>query len=638
MAKIRLTKIIMTLCFLNFLSNFSGFAQVDREFTMLHRNGKIYRQSKQVTGICGVVFRESTFDREGNLIRQEDWQNKKRCGITKIFNKSVLLKEIEFKDELMESYKAFQSNVIYHQISKDRNTLIFKGKPLVINWKRFYKPVGKNQVMAYNKKQLIDDLRRIILPEQILATLAEISKDYESKKSSETDSYLDCGSGSAAVKEGNISLTSTDPSQKKARDDKMKEFQNACGTMLNNSLSSIFKGLTGLSARNARIQNAQNALDKMIANCGKVGGTSSGGLISNITNGGLPRPVPYFPKPGQAIVGGEPVTLIDEKPPVMSVPPTEEGDAVDDTTEDDVHVWTTFPLPTAESLSKVAGYVAVGILTAAAIIAGAAAGTAAAGAAATAAVIVVIGASGTDGSGSGGTPDASIPSEPYGGCQGLQVFKDYCDASNWQDLKCLEFARLVSGCKGDIREMTVTPDGDITSLGCPASTDPEFVASQRCKNTGMVARPEPGGSVCRTNGPIDGTISLAPDPNVINPTRGDFGQVFKGTSYQVISTEAEINTVLKSTTQTIMLIFMDPDCSSCKQFSATLKSSDTQNAFKNNKILPVVVDAGLSMNLLISNKIKFFPTTVVYKSGKKTGSAIGSMSTTEVAKFISNYK
>lgn len=63
--KMQKTVLLLVLLF----ATMYAYSQVDREFTMYHKNGKIYRQSLIKSGICGTIFRESTYDTEGNMIR-----------------------------------------------------------------------------------------------------------------------------------------------------------------------------------------------------------------------------------------------------------------------------------------------------------------------------------------------------------------------------------------------------------------------------------------------------------------------------------------------------------------------------------------------------------------------------------------
>ena len=53
------------------------------------------------------------------------------------------MKEIKFKNNLIESYTAYLNGTVYSQISEDRKIIINKGKQVNIKWKRFYTKVGK---------------------------------------------------------------------------------------------------------------------------------------------------------------------------------------------------------------------------------------------------------------------------------------------------------------------------------------------------------------------------------------------------------------------------------------------------------------------------------------------------------------
>lgn len=608
-----------------------AYSQVDREFIMYHKNGKVYRQSLIKSGICGTIFRESTYDTEGNMIRQEDWKNNKRCGMTFVYVNKIKVKEIEFKDGLMESYIAYKNGAIYNQISKDRSKFVRMGKLIKVNWKKYYQPIGKDKFIVFDKNQLVNVLRKDLIPEEILIGIEQISKDFDGKKLPGDNAYVNCTSTSATINDGDINPTSSSPSEKKKIDDKGNEMHNACAAAVGRDLTSGLSGAAGNAARKERIERARQGIDKMIENCGSMGGTTSGGLVSNLPGGGgglgTPPSAPPIGAPGGRIINGDTETT-------QIRPMIKPGDK---TEEDDIH-----DKPTM-ILDKVLGAVTV-VAAAGTFVAGLVAlfGAApvVAGTAAIVGVVVVFSPEPAPAPAPGSGPDVSIPDDmgTTDNCERLKNFKKWCDLSNWQDPKCANAANLFGGCGGAIKEMYVTGGGDVTSMECPSPLSAEEIAKKKCEQKGMIGQPAPGGTLCKTRGSMSGLVLPNPDANVTDPPRGDFRQIFSGTNYKFADNSTTLSNVVKSSKQTSMVVFMDPDCPSCQSHSNTLNTMDVQKAAESNNIQVVIVDGGLSHDVLIENKILVYPTTIVMKNGVKTVTAAGSMTSSETVKFINDFK
>jgi hypothetical protein len=626
--KMQKTLLFLTLLFANLYS----YSQVNREFTMYHKNGKIYRQSVIKSGICGTIFRESTYDTEGNMIRQEDWKNNTRCGMTFVYVKNIKVKEIEFNDGLMESYIAYKNGAIYNQISKDRSKFVRMGKPIKVNWKKYYQPIGKDKFIVMDKNQLVNFLRNYLIPEEILIGIEQISKDFDGKKVPGDNAYLNCTSTSASINDGDINPASSSPSEKKKIDDKGKEMHNTCASAVGRDLTGGLNGASGDAARQGRVERARQGIDKMIENCGEMGGTTSGGLVSNLPGGGgdLDK-LPTVPKPrvpGRRIINGDPETT-------QIMPMVKPGDK---TEEDEI-----YDKPTV-ILEKVLGAATV-VAAAGTIIAGiaaliASAPVAAPVAAGIAGVIIVFGPDPAPAPAPGSGPDASIPDDmgTTDNCERLKNFKKWCDLSNWQDPKCANAVNLFGGCGSDLKEMYVTSGGDIGSMECPSPLSAEEIARKKCEQKGMIGQPAPGGTLCKSAGSMSGLVLPNPNANVTDPPRGDFRQIFSGTNYKFADNSASLSNLLKSGKQTTMVVFMDPDCPSCQSHSNTLNTMDVQKAAESNNIQVVIVDGGVSNDVLIENKILVYPTTIVMKNGTKTVAAAGSMTTSETVRFINDFK
>ncbi|MBK7243537.1 MAG: thioredoxin family protein [Saprospiraceae bacterium] len=157
-------------------------------------------------------------------------------------------------------------------------------------------------------------------------------------------------------------------------------------------------------------------------------------------------------------------------------------------------------------------------------------------------------------------------------------------------------------------------------------------SEKECTRKGMFALTTPGGTLCKTKGSIDGALPPAVDPNVINPTRGDFSTVFNNTSVKVMGSSAELSSNLKKFYKETMVVFMDPDCPSCKTMSSTLKSPEVQSAAANVNIL--VIDGTLAPEIIRDYKISAYPSTMLISNGKVSPMTIGSMSSNEAVNFI----
>jgi len=116
----------------------------------------------------------------------------------------------------------------------------------------------------------------------------------------------------------------------------------------------------------------------------------------------------------------------------------------------------------------------------------------------------------------------------------------------------------------------------MSGVGCPSAMSAEEIARRDCEAKGMGGRPIAGGSLCQTKGPMEAPVW--DDSQIIFPSCGDFSDVFSGTSFKVVNSASELSNALSASKQTTMLVFIDPDCGSRQNFSASLKSAEAQSA------------------------------------------------------------
>ncbi|MBK7811996.1 MAG: hypothetical protein IPI50_12315 [Saprospiraceae bacterium] len=701
----RFTKILFGILFI-FLS-ITVQAQ-DKEYTIKYPNGQIYRQGKFITNLsCGKVLQQTTYDSKGRVAKREDWQNGVRCGSTKVYENDVLVKDIVFKNGLMESYISYVAGKINCQISADRKTIINQGKLVNINWSKFYHVIDDHKFMYFDKKSFVDIFRQLMIPEDIAQTLADISALYDGKDvAGKTAAVGGCGKNVSAINDLGANYKSTAPADKQKSADAAATVFNACSASRGSDLTSSFDGKTGDAARKARIDKARTAMDNLIANCGNNG--------SNLTSGGMVSMDPFAA--GATLVDlvydaaatGEAVVEIDAAAAA----------GFESTAGAGLH--TSLPTKLAKAgeitqkvIRPVAGAVAdatagattggaAGATTggAAGATTGGAAGattggtagagttvTAGAGTAVATAGLIIVGAvlsawivyeginsyiaykeaqvtdavaaeadakvksmndekkaretAGRDSKNAVPPPKsgggASTPLPPgmgsEDGCERLKRFKKYCDDNGWQTSDCEEAARLFGRCGGDIKEMHTGGDGNVSNVGCPQSMSAEDIAKKECSKRGMFAMTTPGGTLCKAKGGINATFPTGVDPNVVNPTRGDFGLEFKNTSVKVMGSGTELASTLKGSTKKTMVVFMDPDCPSCKTMSSTLKSPEVQKLATNVDIL--VIDGTLATEIFKDFKISAYPSTMLVSNGKVSPITIGSMSPKETVNFIS---
>lgn len=666
--------------FLFFFSSISLHAQ-DKEYTIKFPNGQIYRQGKFITNLsCGKVLQQTTYDSKGRVNRREEWQNGVRCGSTKVYVNDVLIKDIVYKNGLLESYVSYVAGKVNCQISADRKTIINQGKLVNIKWSKFYHVIDDRKFMFFDKKSFVDVFRQLMLPEDIAQTLADISALYDGKDVPGKNAVVGgCGNSVAVIDDLGANYKSSDPGEKQKSADAAAEVLNACSSSRNADLTAPFDGKTGDAARKGRIDKARSAMDKMIANCGSNG--------SNLTSGGL-----------VSLTGWEETTAVD-----IVIDAATSGEAVvemdvaaagfESTAGAGLHT----SLPTklaklAEVTQKIARPVigAAGEATGSAAAAEGAAGATTAVAGTTTAVMgaaVIVGVvtagaliyggvklfeaykdkeagdavgaqaeadlkamresekakekAGNEAKNTnpppkrGGGASTPLPSgmDSENGCERLKRFKQYCESNDWKTSDCEEAARLFGKCGGDLTEMYVAGDGNISNVGCPQTMSPEDIAKKECTRKGMFALTTPGGTLCKTKGSIDGVLPPVVDPNIVNPTRGDFSTVFNNTTVKVMGSSAELSSNLKSSTKKTMVVFMDPDCPSCKTMSYTLKSPEVQRASSNVNIL--VIDGTLAPEVIRDYKISAYPSTMLISNGKVSPMAIGSMSPKETVNFIS---
>lgn len=687
----------------------------DKEFKIKYPNGLVYQEGKLITNLqCGPVIQITTYDFKGRIIKKEDFQKGNRCGPTKVYDNETLIKDIVFKNNLMESYIYYIDGKVNCQISADRNKIIHNGKTVDIRWSKFYHVIDDKKFMFFDKKSFVDIFRKFMVPEDLTQALADISALYDGKDVSGKNAVVGgCGSKVAVINDLGADFKSTDAAGQKKSADAGAAVLNACSSSRNADLTAPFNGKTGDAARAGRIDKARSMLDQAIENCGSNGSNlNSGGLVSmDPFSGGATMVNLVY----DAATSGEAVAEVIQSGEALEATaagfesagaagmhsslPVRLAKAAETTMKVFRPLAAAVSNSTAGATAGAAGTTTGATAGAAGTTAGAAgttagaAGTTAgttvgAGVATTvaAAGLVIVGAvlvgailyegvksyeAGKEAEASdavGAQADAALkelraqqkaledanrsaknanpppktgggkstPMPPgmgsENGCERLKRFKQYCDDNGWKTSDCEDAARLWGGCKGDIREMYVAGDGNVSSVGCPQTLSAEDLARKECAKRGMIASTISGGTFCKSKGGIQPSLPPVVDPNVVNPARGDFSTVFNNTSVKVMGSSTELSSNLKSSTKKTMVVFMDPDCPSCKTMSYTLKSPEVQSAAANVNIL--VIDGTLAPEVIRDYKISAYPSTMLISNGKVSPMTIGSMSSNEAINFM----
>ncbi|MES2764791.1 MAG: thioredoxin domain-containing protein [Bacteroidota bacterium] len=688
---------------LSFFVAHSSYAQPKGEFKKLYKNGRVYQESKKLQVLKGLGFTLNTYYDNGEIMRQEEWANGKRNGLTKIFLKNnQLVKEARFRDDYLLEYTAFKNNQPYTKISADRRTIINKGRLITPRWDKYYEMRGSNRLLVFDKKQLVDWMSGWMIPEEVTQIMEDLATYYDSQtKAGGADDMVTCGGstsimndlgadmtslGSGAGSGKTTSRTSMGSSQQNNKRTTALEavgaIANTCAGTSKANLAGGSGGIAGMNAsRNKKVNKARATMANAIAEC-QSGNRGGNGMFA-MDIGGIFKGAAFVEEMilAEAAEAGTMVTT--------AVEATEGAAIIDATIVDGLATGATTETAAASvargaAVNAVRGFIladvavaATGVTVAAGV--GWAIGTwfneTAAGKALTAAIAeaqesgdaalqkAIADAAAAQAAAEekrakeenakkeedkkkeddktktgGSTPKTPLPDGIGSGdpCERMKAFNRYCESTDWKDMRCENFVRLVNGCKGNITQMYVAGDGNVMDVGCPGGgTDQEKRAQQAaidCQKRGMISQPGGDGiSPCRS-GNIDRAIPGGNNPLVTDPVRGEFSDAFSNTAVKVISAN-ELGAALNSAKPT-MIVFMDPDCSSCKDFNRTLKDPSMAASYAGMDVR--VVDASQSPDLLQQYNIQYFPSYFVAKSGKKTDMSIGAMKPADLKKFMTD--
>ncbi len=667
------------LIFLCFFLFGSLMAQPSKPYLIKYKDGKTYREVVAVGAPSAKKFRHTTYYPDGSLMHESEWSKGHLNGVTKLYGtKKNLIKEVHYKDNYVLSYSAYKNGKLYTGISSDRRTIVNNGKPVKAKWKKFYRFNGPRTLVHLTPEQLMDWLLKVTTPETATQMFQDLVDVFDKRPDKTDTDLLSCGGSTQSVKD----QTTNWSSQKKADKDKAVETYDAMAKACNDrNRSSLGLGAmdAAFTANSTNVKNARNKLTRAISQCRSEGsrpGNSSSGYVAN----------------GSLLV--DLMTAAEwaaaELERRAAAAAAAEAAAFETAITTETAVYRGAAASGEAVTSTVGGFATTSTVTAiAGVMVAAVVGVVVGTTVEKSEVGQVAGKfyvdkaiekkesmdidlqaaysaadeafarrqqqeeaerqrrqqeneskenenvessqefSGMSGAGMP-VPPGMESSDP---CQRMESLLNYCDNTGWNDMRCQDFARMINNCAGDIRQMYVAGDGNVFDVGCSQDMSPEEVRRRQCEQKGMISVPsDPTTSPCHSGVGNLASPVLGPDPNHVNPVRGDFSEIFGAQSNVAMMGDSDYNSQTVKA-KNMLVVFMDPDCPSCIDFANTLKDPSVVSKTKNMDIR--IVDVLMHPELAESNGIIYMPTFFTIKNGKKSDVNAGTMSP---ASFIKTMK
>jgi hypothetical protein len=546
------------------------------EYRRFYANGRV--RDEAVRAVLGgrPGFRQLDYYEDGSPKRELEWVGGKLNGSARLYRPGrQLQREIVYRDDRVIDYKEFHEGRLHRQIGADRKTFVNNGQRFTVRWDKYYERLPGGRLVGFTTEGLVDWLLTFRPPAEVTQTLADLSRFFDQKTGaavSEANDIVSCGSGKAALgNDANLSSStlrtaagagsSSSPSAAgKAAMARVNAAAASVASACGGSGGTASRGVSvgGAGARAGQIAQAEQALDQAAQSCRSSGtfGPGSGMFASGAETAGGFRMLQVLSQiqaaeaataaaaADTAITGGAAAAGSGSAIAEVSVIEGLSASAI------------------TESGSVARGFVALEVLAVpAAVVASFAAGwtvgtlinESEAGRVASDywidLALKVTGNTGDE------PPGAGRPNPESKGdrCDGLESFKQTCQATGWATRQCTAFMGIVTGCKGDITRIQVAGnDGDVFSVGCPVSAcrgtgtvrtagsggsatssgvsgagpvdcpeDDAEALRQRCERQGLIAQPGPGGALqCGPRSVHPADVPRGPDPGQINPERG----------------------------------------------------------------------------------------------------------------------
>ena len=628
-----------------------------------------YSRTSAIGTPCGQGERITTSNIQGKKISEVDWYNGYRCGMTKVYQNGILVKEIKFYYNYILSYTSYENGVVKCHISEDRNSFKRNGQIVQDKWQNITVVIGNKKAVVLSKMEFVDLTSMMLMPEEIVDFLEGINNAAGDAIQNGNKNLFVCGGNVKALPGADIktALNSSNQQTKTTAFENIHSNVNQCSANLSSANRSNYNGGgSGPSAEQARITAATSAIDNMIAKCEAMKDDNS--LIADPEDdvwyavrplaGSSSLPVLRAAASGRAAELTQIVIRTGNIAYNAASATTIGGSAAGGGAAG------------AGTLS--AGYVAVvGLAAVGAFTLGFGAGTLLNMATESVGIndavintffnakekvdegIDAINSSVNSAIGFNPPPQNNTGAKlvlPGGGqdCQKFKDLKERCDNNGWQTMECKDFVRIFSGCGSNVdpREVYTNPDGDFAGGSC-ANISAADQQKNRCKGMGMFAMIPPGGElVCSMNKAMDFNLLTYnpkakwwtdPSPNDGNTfLRTDFKKIFSNSKIQAYNrmTNGQFKQLSDGTAKSTLFVFLDADCPACKSFSAILNSKEVSDAMAKN-IDIVAIDAGANLDLCSDLNILGYPSFFLKKSnGTKTPMVIGAFSKSDLIKFM----
>lgn len=628
----------------------------------------IYSRSEPIITPCGAGERVTTFDINGRKVSEKDWYNGKMCGKIKVYLNGVLQKEITMYYNIILDYTFYENGIQKVKINEERTMLVRNGLPVKKTWDNIFITLSQNKLIMLTRKEFLDLACLVMMPEEAVEIMQGINDNAGSSIPESNKNILMCGGSFSAMPNTDLKagLRSTNSSTRTNARDILNSTVNTCSQNIANFNGSNFNGLSGPSAKSARIAAANTALDNIISKCeaqkddNSLIATDAEDQVWQAVRPYIGPSLPVLREAARGAASGE-----------LTVGRVVLKDAI--TISYNTAKVSLISSTPATGTATAGALATSGVLLLGALAAGVGIGTIiekatsewttqlidehfnakekAAEASAQQNSAPANTNSGTpQNSGSTQGPGTKLVMPDAGNkCDRLKSMRDRCNANGWQTMECQDFTRIFAQCGSSVdpREVYTSGDGSFIGGMC-TKLDKEDAQKLKCDKLGMIALVPPGGNIlCSINKNFftDQIISnpkekwwTDPVPQPLNSfRRSNLAKYFDGkknvTVYDEITAEKLSETLKKASKQTFV-VFLDPDCPSCIGFINTLVSKEVENEIQNGINL-IVVDAGANPNLQSKYPIMVYPSYFVRKSsGEMTPMAVGSMGISETIRLM----
>ncbi|RYY39741.1 MAG: hypothetical protein EOO08_08700 [Chitinophagaceae bacterium] len=219
----------------------------------------------------------------GRIMADENWRDSLHHGVGRYYlPDGTLSKEINFDRNYITSYVAYVNGAVYTKISADRSEVIHQGRRLNLAFDRYYEVDFEGYVQVFTRKQVIDFLSIVMMPEEVTQLMAD-KFDAAMKNLPAGSDLLGCSNGTSRFDDHGADLASFNASSGSKTSRPTTGFgvaggagQMQIGKLLNDAMGQCAGagragGVTGAGGVRPRYsaeeQRAREQTQTMIANC-----------------------------------------------------------------------------------------------------------------------------------------------------------------------------------------------------------------------------------------------------------------------------------------------------------------------------------------------------------------------------------